>query len=183
MLRPTGQAVSLPFANIVAGHYRYTEELLQLSSVSTSHASYGWPRYHTPIQIDSLLPFLMSHPDKAFAAYIHEGLTNGFRIGYSHAHSRLFSRGSNHPSALAQESVVQEKIAIELRAERLFGPLPGEKLPVVHLSPLALIPKAHTTKWRMIVDLPIAASTMAFIQIFAHSATPQCVMQSASSRN
>ena len=47
-------------------------------------------------------------------------------------------------------------------AGRLYGPIPSQHLPGIHVSPLGLIPKAHqTNKWRLIVDLsnPAGSST------------------------
>ena len=64
------------------------------------------------------------------------------------------SRASNHPSSLANEAVVQERISVEVRAGRLLGPLPARLSSLVHVSPVGLVPKAHqANSWRMIVDL------------------------------
>ena len=123
--RQTGQAISLPSASIVNGRYRYMDDLSQLSAGSTSHINHRWPRYYTPIRVENLCPFLAAHPDQTFAAYIYEGLTAGFRIGYSDPQPYLQSRVSNHPSSLANEVVVQERITSEVRAGRLLGPLPA----------------------------------------------------------
>lgn len=112
------QAVSLPCANIVKGAYRYTGDLLMLATAIASHFSQLWPRYQTPIHLEKLMPFLASHPDPSFSAYILDGLSNRFRIGFDHSKSRLSTRGSNHPSALANESVVEEHIAAEVMAGR-----------------------------------------------------------------
>lgn len=148
------QAISLSCANIVNGCYRYIGDLLQLTAASSSHPGHGWPIYHTPIHMERLHPFLISHPDKTFAAFMYKGLTTGFRIGFSRHHRQLHSRGTNHPSALANERVVQEKISTEVTAGRLYGPLPAHTTVPVHVSPLGLVPKAHqTNKWRLIVDL------------------------------
>ena len=52
------------------------------------------------------------------------------------------------------KTVVDERIAAELAAGRLFGPISPQLLPLVHTSPLGLVPKAHhSNKWRMICDL------------------------------
>jgi hypothetical protein len=60
----------------------------------------------------------------------------------------------NHPSALTNKDVVDERIAAELAAGRLLGPIAPHLLPHVHTSPLGLVPKAHhKNKWRMICDL------------------------------
>ena len=52
------------------------------------------------------------------------------------------------------KTVVEERIVAELTAGGLFGPISPQLLPLVHTSPLGLIPKAHhSNKWRMICDL------------------------------
>ena len=152
--RQPGQSISLPCAGIVNGRYCYINDLLRLSAGSTSHIVHAWPRYCTPIRVDNLCPFLASHPDQAFAAYIYEGVTVGFRIGYIDSHRCPQSRVSNHISSLANEAVVQERISTEVRAGRLLGPLPAHMSSLVHVSPVGLVTKAHqANSWRMIVDL------------------------------
>ena len=50
--------------------------------------------------------------------------------------------------------VVDERIAAELAAGWLLGPLTSQLASLVHTSPLGLVPKAHQpNKWRMICDL------------------------------
>jgi len=126
--------------------------------ISCNFQHLRWPQYHTPIEMDRLSVFLASHPDQAFAAYIHQGLTHGFRIGFNSSSTQLQSRSSNHPSALANGRVVQERIAPEVSAGRLYGPIASDVAPHVHVSPMGLVPKAHqTNKWRLIVDLSCPA--------------------------
>ena len=151
---PAHNTISLPCANIIQGRYRYIDDLVQLATVSTHSPVYPWPRYHTPIQLQNLSPFLACHPDQAFASYIYNGLTAGFRIGFGQESTRLRSRDSNHPSSLSNRAVVEERITAEVASDRLYGPLPNYLTPQVHVSPLGLVPKAHqTNKWRLIVDL------------------------------
>ena len=71
------------------------------------------------------------------------GLVTGFRIGYSRNWTELRSRNANHPSALSNQQVVDEQIAAELAAGRLLGPLSPQLIPLVHTSPLGLVPKAY----------------------------------------
>ena len=125
-----------------------------MAAVPTHSPVYPWPRYHTPIQLQNLSPFLACHPDQAFASYIYNGLTAGFRIGFSQQTTQLRSRSSNHPSSLSNRAVVEERITAEIASGRLYGPLPTYLTPQVHISPLGLVPKAHqTNKWCLIVDL------------------------------
>ena len=109
--RPAGHmypAIALPPANINQGRYLYTADLLRLATIS-SHPPYQcWPTYKSPIKLESIASFLASHPDQAFAAYIHMGLLTGFRIGYSQDRMQLCLRHVNHPSALMNKTVVDE---------------------------------------------------------------------------
>ena len=107
---PLMAALSLAPANIVQGHYRYIDDLLQLSTTSSPAPSQDWLTYHSPIKLGELPRVLASHPDQAFAAFIKEGLAHGFRVGYSHDRSQLRSRSSNHPSASANRQVMDERI-------------------------------------------------------------------------
>ena len=68
----------------------------------------------------------------------------GFRIGYMDCHRCPQSRASNHPSSLANEAVVQERISAEVRAGRLLGPLPAHLSSLVHVSPVGLAVVALT---------------------------------------
>ena len=141
----TCSTISLPSANIIHGQYRYIADLLHLATAS-SHSPYRtWPAYHSPIKMDQLAPFLASHPDQALASYIQMGLLTGFRIGYSRNRAQMRSRNTNHPSALRNKEVVDDKIAAELAAGRLLGPISPHILPLIHTSPLGLVPKAHHT--------------------------------------
>ena len=173
-VQPAGQAISVPYANIFHGQYRYLADLMQLETACPPVLDLRWPRYHTPIRVDRLLPFLASHPDQAFAAYIYHGLTSGFRIGFSRSATQLQSRSSNHPSALANGNVVQERITAELEAGRLYGPIPNHMVPLVHISPMGLVPN-QTNKWRLIVDLSCPsgsrALTMELVRVCVHCAT------------
>ena len=146
--------VSVPSAGVFQGHYRYTDDLLKLSATSTSSPSQDWPTYKSPIKLDELGPFLTCHPDQTFASYILSGLANGFRVGFSRDRAHLKSRGKNHPSSLAHSAVVDARIASELAAGRLLGPVTPQLAPEIHTSPLGLVPKSHQpNQWRLICDL------------------------------
>lgn len=152
----TGYAgqVTLRAANIVAGRYQYTDDLLKLEDCTEDDCLVTWPVYRSPVHLANWTPFLASHPDGAFAAYIQAGLTNGFHIGFDRHACRLRSAKRNHPSALANPPAVQDFIFSEQEAGRLVGPLRHSLVPLVHTSPIGLVPKSHQpNKWRTIVDL------------------------------
>ena len=55
---------------------------------------------------------------------------------------------------LGNKQVVDKRIAAELAAGQLPGPLPSQLASLVHTSPLGFVPKAHQpNKWCMICDL------------------------------
>ena len=141
--------------NIVAGRYRYKQDLLLLAAHEAPIPSLFWPRCPTPINVDLLISYLLSHPDQTFASYICTDLSNGFHIGFDHSSTPLQSASRNHPSCLANPSVVENHIATEVSAGRLVGTIADPLTPLVHVSPLGLVPKSHQVeRWRMIVDLP-----------------------------
>ena len=119
-----------------------------------AHSSPAWPTYKTPIRVENLVPYLESHPDAAFSSSIHEGLCNGFRVGFDYHNATLHKRGANHPSVFTNEKVVDNRIADEVMAGRLHGPLPPHLKPLAHISPMGLVPKPHqVNKFRLIMDL------------------------------
>ena len=72
-----------------------------------------------------------------------EGLRHGFRIGFHHGKARLKPHRKNYPSCHSKPSVVSEKIKAEVLAGRLLGPVTPNLRPVVHMSPMGLVPKPH----------------------------------------
>ena len=145
---------SFSHMNIVCGRYRYMQDLLLLGANQATIPPLFWPRCPTPINVDLLISYLSSHPDQTFASYIYTGLSNGFHIGFDRSSTRLQSASRNHPSSLANPSVVENHIATEVSAGRLVGPVAGPLTPLVHVSPLGLVPKSHQVdRWRMIVDM------------------------------
>jgi len=55
---------------------------------------------------------------------------------------------------MANANVVDERIASEINAGRLLGPIQQHQISAVDTSPLGLVPKNHqVNKWRMICDL------------------------------
>ncbi len=82
---------------------------------------------------------------------MHKSIHEGFRIGFHGPRAHLRSYTSNHPSALSNPHVVQERLDTELAANRLLGPITSDQ---PHTSPLGLVTKAHqVNKWRLVCDL------------------------------
>ena len=130
------------------------QDLLLLDVNQTPIPPLSWPCCPTPIHIDLLMWYLSSHLDQTFASYVYTGLSKGFHIGFNHSSTRLQSASRNHPFSLANPTVVENHIATEVLAGQLVGPVAGPLTPLIHVSPLGLVPKSHQVdQWRMIVDL------------------------------
>ena len=69
------------------------------------------------------------------------------------ASTTLRATTRNHPSAFEKMAVVRRYIKAETEVGRLVGPLPRSSIPLVHTSPIGLVPKSQANQWRMIVDL------------------------------
>ena len=79
---------------------------------------------------------------------------NGFHIGFDCQDSQLTSAAKNHPSAASNPEIVRDYIATEVSTGRLVGPISDTLRPLLKISPIGLVPKAHQPgRWRMIVDL------------------------------
>ena len=127
--------------------YRYTEELLALDRQRPLNTVITWPRGPTPV-----IPYMQLHPDQKFAAHVYDGLLHGFRIGFNRQ-SVLKPSRRNHTSSLGNSSVVSSHISVEVDHGRMIGPLLPPQANSVHVSPVGLVPKPHSDKFRMIVDL------------------------------
>ena len=138
---------------ITGNVYRYTSDLLALES---HHPGLHWrppfARAPSPIVISALRPALQLHPDQRFAAYIRQGLQTGFRIGFDRG-CPLAPTQRNHPSAVQHPEVVHDHLQVEVARGSLVGPLAPSLAALVHTSPIGLVPKPHSDRWRLIVDL------------------------------
>ena len=137
--------------------YAYSADLAALSSCLNLHPP-TLPAYltriTTPLKVNAWATHLATHPDRAFASYIIDGLSHGFRIGFDHQYHICRPAASNHPSALEHPSVISERLEAEVSKGRLIGPLNPTEFPEVQTSSLGAVPKKHSeNKWRLILDL------------------------------
>ena len=128
------------------------DTLLALDNTRCRSSPINLPRAPTPVIVSALWSAMQHHPDQRLAGYILSGLTNGFRIGFDRR-CRLRCNGRNHPSSTEQPLIVQQHIELEQARGSLVGPLSPSLATTVHVSPLGLVPKPHSDKWRLIVDL------------------------------
>lgn len=110
-------------------------------------------RVHTPLNVGAWVQALSTHPDRAFAHYVCQGLQFGFRIGFNSSTCRK-SATANMGSTSPQPTVLSEYITKELVLGRMLGPLELATRPHVHVSGFGVIFKGHNTgKWKLITDL------------------------------
>ena len=116
--------ISLKAANISAGKYTYTDDLLKLDECTDGDHHMQWTTCPSPIHISKWVEPLLSHSDHKFAAYMYSGLKTGFHIGFSRQGTTLQSASKKHPSAAANISAVREYIRTETEVGRLVGLTP-----------------------------------------------------------
>ena len=102
---------------VKAGKYLYTKDLLALEAVGdtpTSHQEHveGFLPAHT------WEPFLKSHPDQAFADFLHRGIHFGFCIGFNSKQQLKPSKG-NLRSTKLNEHQVHKYITEEVSSGKL----------------------------------------------------------------
>ncbi len=136
--------------------YVYTSDLLALAShinPTPQRLPYNLSRITTPLNHDAWQLWLNYHPDQQYASYILNGIIQGFRIGFNYNEAPLCSASSNHPCATEHPEVIIKALTTEINAHRLFGPYDPKLFPYVHTSSLGAVPKKHSEKWRLILDL------------------------------
>ena len=107
----------------------------------------------TSLQADQFALELQHHPDRQLVNYVLDGISNGFRVGFSPSH-KLKSATNNKPSAQQHAAVVDEYLAYEVSLGRVAGPFTSPPLPNLHISSFGVIPKrGQPGKGRLIVDL------------------------------
>ena len=106
------------------------------------------PTLPTPVQPDALKQQLHGYREDLLITLLN-GFTFGFRLGYegSHHHS------SNHKSVRENRDIVETKLQKELDLGRIHSPF--SELPFTNctISPLGLVPKSVSGKYRLIHDL------------------------------
>ena len=85
---------------------------------------------------------LEKHPDRCLAAYITNGVREGFRIGFRYQSHHCKRAKANMKSATEQADVVRSYLAEECALGRVIGPLDLDAWPDVHISHFGIIPKS-----------------------------------------
>ena len=115
---------------------------------------------HTPINLDLLECYLEGHPDPGFVSSLYVGLREGFRIGYLGPRTHTFY--PNLCSANRHPDILEQNLLTEVLHSHTAGPfLPPPPFKNFRISPLGLVPKNLSDKWRAIFHLsyPKTSST------------------------
>ena len=105
----------------------------------------------TPIDVINLSIELYSHPDRVFVENLISSFNAGFSIGYS---GPEFSNiAHNLQSASTNIPAIFNCVLEELKQHRMAGPFESPPLPNFRTSPIGVVPKKESTKFRMITDL------------------------------
>ncbi|XP_078374065.1 uncharacterized protein LOC144657587 [Oculina patagonica] len=113
----------------------------------------------TPVNVDLLESYLEGHPDPHFVTSLCLGLREGFRIGYSGPRTHSFY--PNLRSANLHPDILEQNLLTEVLNGHTAGPFPVPPFENFRISPLGLVPKKHSDKWRTIFHLsyPKTSST------------------------
>lgn len=115
----------------------------------------------TPISVDNLEVALTGHPETHFTSQICNNLRYGARIGFQGRRIPRFSK--NLPTALANPSIVSANLAKEISLGRVAGPFDSPPFSNLQVSPIGIVPKKNSKKFRLIFHLSFPKSGMTSI--------------------
>ena len=134
---------------------------VHLVNLSTEGKYYPLP---TPVNVNSLEKVLDGHPDRTLVNQLCHNLRHGACIGYTGPRVPRFCK--NLPTALAQPDIVTSNLAKEVALGRIAGPYDSPPFPNFQVSPIGLVPKKHSSKFRTIFHLSFPKSGATSINHF-----------------
>ena len=102
----------------------------------------------TPIKVDILASYLGNYSQ---CAYLVEGFTFGFLLGYSG--QRQFRFSPNMSSCQQYQDVISQKTKAEVALGHLKGPFQNPPFKNMQISPIGCVPKKSTGDFRLIHHL------------------------------
>lgn len=97
---------------------------------------------------------LATYPNRDLATFFLQGISQGFKVGFSYASIHLKPSKLNLEGARSHPNVVDDYLQTEINLNRVAGPFPSSSLPSCQISRFGVIPKnLQLNKWRLIVDL------------------------------
>ena len=110
----------------------------------------------TPINVNRLEIALADHPNRVFVSNLLQTFRLGANIGFFGRRSPRFSR--NLPTALAQPDIVKANLDKEVSLGWVAGPFSTPPFPNFQVSPIGLVPKKYSDKFRTIFYLSFPKS-------------------------
>ena len=117
-----------------------------------------------PVNVFNLQCALHSHPNRVFVNKLRLELREGARIGYTGPRQFRFSR--NLPTASLNPEGVTSNLAEEVAKGHTAGPFPSPPFENFQVSPIGLVPKKHSDKFRTIFHLSFPKSGTSSINHF-----------------
>ena len=105
----------------------------------------------TPVSVHELETALSSHPNRTFVLGLCNIFKYGAHIGFQGTRSARFSK--NLPTAFNQPDIVSSNLAKEVSLGRTAGPFDTPPFPNFQISPIGLVPKKNSNKFRTIFHL------------------------------
>ena len=108
----------------------------------------------TPLNSSHWNRALATYPNRDLATFFLQGISQGFRIGFSYGSIHLKPSKLNLEGARSHPNVVDDYLQTEINLNRVAGPFPSSSLPSYQISRFGVIPKnLQLDKWQLTVDL------------------------------
>ena len=108
----------------------------------------------TPLNLSHWNHALATYPNTDLDTSFLQGISQGFRIGFSYGSIHLKISKLNFEGARSHLNVVDDYLHTEINLNRVAGPFPSSSLPSCQISRFGVIPKnLQPDKWWLIVDL------------------------------
>lgn len=110
----------------------------------------------TPICVNALESVLREHPDRSFVLKLCSELRFGARLGYEGP--RVSKISKNLKTAVENPTIVSDNLAKEVALGRTAGPFTSPPFENFQVSPIGIVPKKHSNKFRTIFHLSFPKS-------------------------
>ena len=110
----------------------------------------------TPIVVSKLEELLVGHPNPALVSQLCTNLRCGVQIGFEGKRTPRFA--INLPTAFSQPNIVSANLNKEVFLGRVAGPFDTPPFPNFQVSPIGLVPKKNSDKFRTIFHLSFPKS-------------------------
>ena len=132
---------------------RLKKEIRKFRCISTLNNNFNpLPTFSkTPVNANLLRKELTAYPDQFFVDNLIISFEHGFSIGYSGP--EFCNIVPNLQSASSNPTAIFNCISEESKQKRMSAPFTSPPLPNFRTSPIGVVPKKDSNKFRMITDL------------------------------